>query len=289
MIFLKWMIKSLCPIIFTMTMRGYHFTLASSSSGARNVDPSEPLYAYTSEIALWVVNELSMLSDSDIYETLVLKSVWIKEIIEGVFHKNIFLELGIASPFFASTKKEEFFDVIVMEPLPNARNYRGFDYQSSTNEKNQNQHDRVFAMNKFPEMDPKAVEASYIKKVERLHKEREEIHQQLLSEFKVDAQKHREFLAEKQFRTHYEKVFGFVDDEAIENFIRDYKSREKEIEIAAYILEERKMARRLSSLSLPELVTVMKNEDELPVTRFAAKRVFNEKATSLDFHHHLFR
>ena len=66
------------------------------------------------EAAEFVVEELSKLSDSGVYETLTLSQNVSAQTQRGVFHENTFLTLELASPHFLSRNATETFEVIDM-------------------------------------------------------------------------------------------------------------------------------------------------------------------------------
>ncbi|CAM9509738.1 unnamed protein product, partial [Choristocarpus tenellus] len=95
----------------------------------------------------FAVRELQKLSDTGIYETLVLKKIVQASTGVGVFHYNSFLTIELASSYFKSGHPSETFDMMVMRHKESG-------------------HVRyAFAINTFPEMDPEALEDFYIEKV----------------------------------------------------------------------------------------------------------------------------
>ena len=93
----------------------------------------------------FVVQDLRSLSDSGIYETLVLERVIDAHAQEGIFHHNIFLTLELSSPYFAGNHSTSIHEVMVMDSLE----------------------DGVwsFAIDEFPVMDEDAIEAFWIQRV----------------------------------------------------------------------------------------------------------------------------
>lgn len=51
------------------------------------------------------MDELRVISDSGVFETLVLNSIVAAAFQEGVYHNNIFLTLQLSSPYMASSDK----------------------------------------------------------------------------------------------------------------------------------------------------------------------------------------
>ncbi|CAM9912276.1 unnamed protein product [Phaeothamnion confervicola] len=122
-------------------------------------DPLPPRYLLDArdpevvKASQWAVGELQKLSDSGIYTTLSLKRVAAASAQEGVFHFNIFMTLELASPYFASGRKTESYELMVM---------RHFEDDVLS-----------LAIDEFPTMDPDAVEEFWIETVERRRAERD--------------------------------------------------------------------------------------------------------------------
>ena len=115
------------------------------------------------EAAEFVVEELSKLSDSGVYETLTLAQIVSAQTQRGVFHENTFLTLELASPHFLSRNATERFEVIDMV---------------RTDDKS-----RSFAIDAFPEMSEEAIEEFSIRNVER----RRALREQAFEELELDA------------------------------------------------------------------------------------------------------
>lgn len=107
------------------------------------------------EAAAFVMEELRELSDSGVYRSLELARINEAATQEGVFHHNTFLDVVLASPYFAGGVPESEHQILVMR----ARD------------------DGVlsFAIDEFPEMDEDAIEAFWIDKVEAHRAFREEV------------------------------------------------------------------------------------------------------------------
>ncbi|CAM9153126.1 unnamed protein product [Chrysoparadoxa australica] len=131
-------------------------SLASTLTAADALNPRENRPTEDAEVqraAAFALNELQDLSDSGVYSTLGLHRIVSASVQDGVFHRNVFLELELNSPHYKSGKEYEAFDVMVMT-------HREDGYTN-------------FAIDEFPEMDPNAVEEFWIEKVERRREERE--------------------------------------------------------------------------------------------------------------------
>ena len=115
------------------------------------------------EAAEFVVEELSKLSDSGVYETLTLAQIVSAQTQRGVFHENTFLTLELASPHFLSRNATERFEVIDMV---------------RTDDKS-----RSFAIDAFPEMSEESIEEFSIRNVER----RRALREQAFEELELDA------------------------------------------------------------------------------------------------------
>jgi hypothetical protein len=125
----------------------------------------------------FAVQELSKLSDSNIYETLELSQILSADEVDGLFHKNILLHLELKSPHFASRKLVENFHMIVM--------------------RHKEDNVTTLAIDEFPIMDEDAIEEFYIRKIE----ERRKLRDQAFDELELEAM---EFL-EKEFSAEVEK------------------------------------------------------------------------------------
>lgn len=109
--------------------------------------------------AEFAVHELSILSDSEIYETLELKKILYAAEQDGIFHYNTLLTLELASPHFKSGKASEEFKMIVMLHKEDGV--------------------RSLAIDEFPVMNEDAIEEFYIRKIEKRRKQREEAFRRL--------------------------------------------------------------------------------------------------------------
>jgi hypothetical protein len=120
---------------------------------------NSPKVIKTAEFAL---QELSKLSDSNIYETLKLSKILSADEVDGLFHMNIMLHLELECPHFASRRLKESYHMIVMT----------------------HKEDNVttLAIDEFPVMDEDAVEEFYIRKVERRRELREKAFEELETE-----------------------------------------------------------------------------------------------------------
>jgi hypothetical protein len=129
---------------------------ADVSNPIEIIDVHSPKAVKNAEFA---VHELSKLSDSEIYETLQLQKIVYAAEQDGIFHFNTLLTLELASPHFKSGKMTEEYRMIVMLHKEDGV--------------------RSLAIDEFPMMDDDAIEAFYIRKIERRRKEREEAFRRL--------------------------------------------------------------------------------------------------------------
>lgn len=110
-------------------------------------------------IAEYVLNELRKLSDSEIYDTLMIDKILSYDRSDGIFHINTSLKLQLSSIHW---KETQVFEFIVMD--------------------HKEESIRSFAINEFPVMDPTAIEQSWIKKIEKKKVIREKSFRRLLIE-----------------------------------------------------------------------------------------------------------
>ena len=115
------------------------------------------------EAAEFVVEELSKLSDSGVYETLTPAQIVSAQTQRGVFHENTFLTLELASPHFLSRNATERFEVIDMVRT---------DDQS-----------RSFAIGASRSMSEESIEEFSIRNVER----RRALREQAFADLELDA------------------------------------------------------------------------------------------------------
>lgn len=104
--------------------------------------------------AEFALDELARISDSGIYKSLSLSRILFAMEEDGIFHKNIILNLELACPYFKSGLDVEVFSMVVME--------------------HKQDHVKSFAIDEFPQMSEDAIEQFYIEKIELKRKQREE-------------------------------------------------------------------------------------------------------------------
>ena len=144
-------------------------TSSSSSSSSSSIHDFEIIPTNSVQAikaAEYAVHELSKLSDSDIYESLRLKTITHCSLNDGIFHYNTLLTLQLESPYFKSGKAVEEFKMIVML----------------------HKEDKVktLAIDEFPVMDEDVIEEHYIRKIDRKRREREEAFRRLEVEAYLD-------------------------------------------------------------------------------------------------------
>lgn len=109
--------------------------------------------------AQFALGELKKLSDSTIYSTLSLARIVSARENDGIFHRNLVLDVEISSPFFKSGQAKESFEMIVLTHKEDGV--------------------RSFAIDEFPDMDEQAIEQFWIANTEKKKKVREEAFRRL--------------------------------------------------------------------------------------------------------------
>ena len=266
----------------------FALTLSNTNASSTNQASTDALYNHVLKSAIWAVTELSKLSDSGIYESLKLEHILFFNVTKGLYHKNSNLIMNLSSPHFQSNNAVETFEFIIMQPLISMYEYR-FNHPGKRK--------RIFAIDRFPKMNPKAIELAWIKKVERLRKEREAIiqefkHESLNENANNSSYKNQcDTVFEHKYQEKQKTIFRVMNDDSIKIYIHNQKDepgREKEIQAAKYVLNERRIQKDMISHSLKDLTSIMRNENESPARRFAARRLFDQKIISPDFHFDLF-
>lgn len=129
--------------------------------------------------AEYAISELSRLSDSGIYESLKLSKLISAEEEEGIFHRNVILQMELSSPYFKRKNPTERFEIVVMH-------HKEDDVIS-------------IGIDEFPLMDEDAIEKFWILKVEEKRKKREEAIRQIeLQSIFSENHEEEEFFSEEQ-------------------------------------------------------------------------------------------
>ena len=206
------------------------------------------------EAAEFVVEELSKLSDSGVYETLTLAQIVEAKTQRGVFHENTFLTLELASPHFLSRNATERFEVIDMVRT---------DDQS-----------RSFAIDTFPEMSEESIEEFSIRNVER----RRALREQAFAELELDACAAGLCDEKDDAASYLEKSSSSLLEELKDS--SQYPDRRRRAQDA---LERRAKEDRLRHLvdlharSSYELDQIASNEGDFAVRRALAKQLLDER------------
>jgi hypothetical protein len=98
--------------------------------------------------AQFVLTELRQLSDSGVYETLELVRIVDAAVQTGIFHRNVFLTLELASPHLIGGAQTARHEVAVLTALDDPT-------------------DRSFAIDEFPIMDEEAIERFWVQKARK--------------------------------------------------------------------------------------------------------------------------
>jgi len=206
------------------------------------------------EAAEFVVDELSKLSDSGVYETLTLAQIVNAQTQRGVFHENTFLTLELASPHFLSRNATETFEVIDMV---------------RTDDKS-----RSFAIDTFPEMSEESIEEFSIRNVER----RRALREQAFEELELDACAAGLCDDGDDAASYLEKSSSDLLEELKDS--AQYPDRRRRAQDA---LERRAKEDRLRHLvdlharSSYELDQIASNENDFAVRRALAKQLLDER------------
>jgi len=206
------------------------------------------------EAAEFVVEELSKLSDSGVYETLTLAQIVSAQTQRGVFHDNTFLTLELASPHFLSRNATERFEVIDMV---------------RTDDKS-----RSFAIDTFPEMSEESIEEFSIRNVER----RRALREQAFEELELDACAAGLCEDGDDAASYLEKSSSDLLEELKDS--AQYPDRRRRAQDA---LERRAKEDRLRHLvdlharSSYELDQIASNEGDFAVRRALAKQLLDER------------
>ena len=206
------------------------------------------------EAAEFVVEELSKLSDSGVYETLTLAQIVSAQTQRGVFHENTFLTLELASPHFLSRNATERFEVIDMVRV---------DDKS-----------RSFAIDAFPEMSEESIEKFSIRNVER----RRALRERAFEELELDACAAGLCDDNDDAASYLEKSSSDLLEELKDG--AQYPDRRRRAQDA---LERRAKEDRLRHLvdlharSSYELDQIASNEGDFAVRRALAKQLLDER------------
>jgi len=276
-------------ITFTIVLVTLYLVKFSFSSAPlepdRNHSPSseediyEKQYDFDAilEMSIWAVNSLIQTSEIEIYNSIRLDHITILSMTDGIFHTNTHLEMDLVSPHFASGESMETYEFLIMEPL-------------SKKDKNiEDTKGRIFAIDRFPEMNSDFVEEAWIQKVEQRRNMRRVTQLRIMQEpLKNFINDNLDIQRRYDFQNKYEKLFRKMNDYSIKLFIETNTNQHEEIRVAKMILQERKDMFELEILSLKQLVDILMNSENPDRIRFAAKRVFDKRITSPNFRFDLF-
>ncbi|CEG39367.1 uncharacterized protein PHALS_09618 [Plasmopara halstedii] len=124
--------------------------------------PNDPIII---DAANFAVSQLRTLSDSGIYTTLTLAKIHAAATELGDFHYVIHLQITLTSPHFRSKRKEESFDLMVLESKPYVKD-KDSDILDTT---------RSIAIDRFPEMDENAIERFWVNMMEERRQQRRDL------------------------------------------------------------------------------------------------------------------
>jgi hypothetical protein len=114
--------------------------------------------------ARFAVFELTKLSDSSIYETIKLSKVISAHYQEGIFHRNLILNLELKSPYFKSGREVENFQMVVLKHMIDGT--------------------RSLAINEFPVMKEREIENFSVAKMKQYKMYNEKAFKQMEVEFR---------------------------------------------------------------------------------------------------------
>ncbi|CAM9902487.1 unnamed protein product [Discosporangium mesarthrocarpum] len=234
---------------------------AEQGTTRRSINSGHPDAVVAAEFA---VQELQKLSDTGIYRTLTLKKIVDAATGDGVFHRNVFLQLELGSSYFKSRRTSETFNVMVMKHKEDGH--------------------RSFAIDNFPEMDVDAMEEFYIEEVERQREAREVF----LNSLETTAQGELESLWQE----------GTTDQAALATKMMSMSATELMALLEGTTLESGPVASaaqeelnkrwksstegQLSLLNMGSLKEVVKNPDSGLPQKEHAKKILSERIRSLD-------
>ena len=131
------------------------------------------------ELAYTALLKIQDLSETGIYRQITLNNIYSAHFVDGIYHRNTILNVSLASNHFLSGKRDESFEFVVMERKEeeDGEEYEqevpqsAMDNNMKINSYSSND-DLTIAINEFPVMDPRALEAFYVEMVERKRRER---------------------------------------------------------------------------------------------------------------------
>ena len=160
----------------------------------------------------FAIEELRGLSDSGVFKSLKLKALLSAESGRGVFHYNWYFNVDLSSPHLIGGAQTSRHEIVVMDSLEDGV--------------------RSFAIDKFPEMEPDAIETYWQAMVEDHKRKREKSFAQIeREELELDAQS----VGIKDIDREISIIQG-MEDAALQKLVAD---GEKEEQRAASMLDEK--------------------------------------------------
>ncbi len=183
--------------------------------------------------AEYALRELSLLSDSLIYETLKLHKILAAREHDGIFHRNILLELELSSPHFKSGMLTENFNLILMEHKDDGT--------------------RSIAIDEFPLMNENDLEQFYEKKIRAKRVNREELFRRMEVEAQIQGV-HPAAAEDDQIADDIEELLLTTDTELLRVERMTDSAQNLQPRLVGRHLDEERHVSSLSLLQLREVV-----------------------------------
>ncbi|GMI09050.1 hypothetical protein TrRE_jg4358 [Triparma retinervis] len=175
------------------------------------------------------------------------------------------MQLELSSPHFKSKSSTESFTVLVLTSLSNPEH-------------------KSFAIDRFPEMDPDAVEKFWIEKARRLRDEREELHGELRSKASFVLETHSAYVqSASDFQANDGRPLTSLTNAELLNIIDSSKGKGERAAVAKAVLNENYLlsSKTFREASLEDLLNMRSDEKVDPIRRTVAGRLYNEKILEL--------
>lgn len=174
-----------------------------------------------------------------------------------MFHDNVFVDLELASPHFASRNETEVFEALWMQRFQDRS--------------------RSFAIDRFPEMDDDAIEAYQIQSIEKRRSARDVAFANLeldyCAEDGCDPRRGTESEGSYLERTSSELLEELKDASAFP----DRRRRAQDILEARHAEDKLKHLVDLNARTTYELDAIAHNDDEFAIRRALAKQILDER------------
>mmetsp|Transcript_11398 Transcript_11398/g.23320 ORF Transcript_11398/g.23320 Transcript_11398/m.23320 type:complete len:185 (-) Transcript_11398:26-580(-) len=175
------------------------------------------------------------------------------------------MQLELSSPHFKSKAPSETFSVLVLTSLSNPEH-------------------KSFAIDKFPEMDPDAVEQFWIKKARRLRDEREDLHEELRSKASFVLETHSAYIqSAADFQGYDGRPLNTLSNAELLKIIDLSRGKGERAAVAKAVLNENYLlsSKKFREASLEDLLNMRDDKKVDPIRRTVAGRLYNEKILSL--------